>query len=426
MKLKLFYGWYIVVAGLVLAAYNSSIFGYGWTAFVNPILATFGWSMAQLSLASSLRSLETGAFNPLWGPVVDLWSPRKLMLFGVISTALGIFCLSQTRNLAMYYAGFLIMGIGSSLVTGILPQTVIARWFRKDIGKASGLFYMGVGIGGVAVPLVVAIIDRLSWQTTLLYTAVGSLVLGIPLSFVIRSRPEAYGLLPDGKAANAADATKGSRPIQPPGFDASVKQALKMRAFWHLCVVTLFQNVASSTIMLYGIPYLTSLGMDRSAASRVVMLYTLVSLFTRIPMGMLSDIFRKSYVMALSVALQGAGMFLFWLIGGRSPFWLILLFAILYGVGVSGQMPLRAPILQEYFGIKNFGTIWGVTSIFISVASVVSPPLAGWLYDMHHDYKAWWLAVVGLGVLALIAILTIPRAQNRTEPVMSQESPMTR
>ena len=189
MKLKLFYGWYIVVAGLVLAAYNSSIFGYGWTAFVNPIVATFGWSMAQLSLASSLRSMETGVFNPLWGLVVDRWSPRKLMLFGVISTALGIFCLSQTRNLAMYYAGFLIMGLGSSLVTGILPQTVIARWFRKDIGKASGLFYMGAGIGGVAVPLVVKIIDKLSWQTTLLYAAIGFLVLGIPLSFVFRSRP---------------------------------------------------------------------------------------------------------------------------------------------------------------------------------------------------------------------------------------------
>jgi MFS family permease len=315
----------------------------------------------------------------------------------------------------MYYAGFLIMGLGSSLVSGILPQTVIARWFKKDIGKASGLFYMGAGIGGVAVPLVVAIIDKLSWQTTLLYAAIGSLVLGIPLSFLFRSRPEAYGLLPDGRAQNAADAAEGSRPVQPTGFDASVKQALKMRAFWHLCVVTLFQNAATSTIMLYGIPYLTSLGMERSAASRVVMLYTLVSLFTRIPMGMLSDIFRKSYVLALSVALQGAGMFVFWLIGGQSPFWVILLFAVLYGVGVSGMMPLRAPILQEYFGVKNFGAIFGVTSIFITVASVVSQPLAGWLYDMHHDYKVWWLIVVGLGVLALIAALTIPRGRNRTE-----------
>jgi MFS family permease len=419
-RIKLFYGWYIVVAGLVLAAYTGSIFAYGWTAFVNPIVATFGWSMAQLSLASSLRSIETGVFNPIWGVAVDRLSPRKLMLFGVISTTLGIFCLSQTRNLAMYYGGFLIMGLGSSLVTGILPQTVIARWFRRDIGKANGLFYMGVAIGGVLVPVVVKIIDKLSWQTTLLLTAIGFLVLGIPLSFVIRSRPEDYGLLPDGKAPDAA---MGSRHVQLYDFGTTVKEALKMRAFWHLCVVALFQNATVSTIMLYTMPYLTSLGMDRSTASTVVMLYLLVSLFTRIPMGMLSDIFRKSYVIALSVGMMGVGLFLFWLIDGTSPLWVILLFAIVYGFGVSGMMPLWAPVLSEYFGTKNFGTIFGVTSIFIALASVASPPLAGWIYDTYHDYKVWWLVLVAFGILALIAILTIPRVQKRTEPVTTQVVP---
>lgn len=416
MKFKIFYGWYIVIAGLVLLTYNGLIFGYGWTAFVNPIVATFGWSMAQLSLASSLRSLETGVFNPLWGPVVDRWPPRKLMRFGLICTTLGTLCLGMTRNLVMYYGGFLITGLGSSLVTGILPQTVMARWFRKDIGKANGLFFIGGAISGVAVPLMVVIIDKLSWQTTLLYAAIGWAVIGVPASFVFRSRPQDYGLSPDGKAP---DTEIGSRPIQSSDFGTSVKQALKMRAFWHLCVLTLFQHAAMSTMMLYAIPYLTDLGMDRPSASRVVMLYTLISAPSRIPAGMLSDIFKKSYVMAVSVVLMGAGLFVFWLIGGNSPFWLILLFAIVYGLGINGCNVLRAPILQEYFGIKNFGAIFGFTSIFITSATIISQPLAGWVYDTYHDYKIWWLALVFFAVLALIAILTIPRPQKKIEPVTS-------
>ncbi len=420
MKFKLFYGWYIVAASLVLSAYNSSIFSYGWTAFVNPIIATFGWSMTQLSLASSLRSMETGVLNPIWGAAVDRWSPRKLMLFGVISSALGIFCLSQTRNLAMYYGGFLITGAGSSLVTGILPQTVIARWFRRDFGKANGLFAMGIGIGGVLVPLVVKIIDKLSWQTTLLYTAMGFLVLGIPLSFVTRSRPEDYGLLPDGKTPDAA---MGLRHGQPSDFSTSVKKALKMRAFWSIGVVNLWQYSAYSIIAFYTMPYLTGLGMDRSTASKVVMLYTLVSLFGRIPMGMLSDIFKKNYVIALSVGMMGVGLFIFRLISGTSPFWLILLFAIVYGFGISGVYVLRAPVLTEYFGTRNFGTIFGVVSIFVTVATVASPPLAGWVYDTYHDYRIWWLALLASGVLALIVILTMPAAKKRTEPVTDQATP---
>jgi len=383
LKSRIFYGWYIVVAGLVMAAYSSSVIGYGWTAFVNPIVAAFGWSMAQLSLASSLRSMETGVFNPIWGVAVDRWSARRLMLFGVVSTSLGLFFLSQTKNLAMYYGGFLVLGIGSSLVTGVLPQTVIARWFQKDIGKANGLFYMGAGIGGVMLPVIVRIVDRLGWQATLTYSAIGFFILGVPISFVIRNRPADYGLLPDGRKVTEAAALQ--KAASAGEFGTSPKQALKMRAFWCICAVTLFQNATMSTVMLCAIPYLTALGMTRSTASMVVMLYTLISLGGRIPMGTLSDVFRKTHVMALSVALQSAGLLLFWMIGGNSPFWFILLFAAVYGTGLSGVMALRAPVLSEYFGTKNFGTIFGLTSIPISIASMASPPIAGRIYDTQHD-----------------------------------------
>ena len=149
MKIKFFYGWYIVIAGLLLNIYNASLFAYGWSAFVNPIVATFGWTMVQLSLASSLRGVESGIFNPIFGWIVDRFSARKLMIIGLIVNAAGVFLLSQTKNLLMYYSGFLIMGIGSSMAMGILPAAVIARWFRKDLGKANGIFYMGNGIGGL-------------------------------------------------------------------------------------------------------------------------------------------------------------------------------------------------------------------------------------------------------------------------------------
>ena len=91
MRFKLFYGWYIVGAGLVLSAYYSALYVYGFTAFINPIMATFGWSMTQLALASSMRGLETGVFNPMWGAVVDRYSPRKLLLFGVIALSIQVY-----------------------------------------------------------------------------------------------------------------------------------------------------------------------------------------------------------------------------------------------------------------------------------------------------------------------------------------------
>lgn len=189
-----------------------------------------------------------------------------------------------------------------------------------------------------------------------------------------------------------------------------------MRAFWHLAVVTLFQNATLSTVMLYAIPYLTNLGMTRKTAGSTIMLYTFFSLFGRVPFGMLADIFRKNYVMAFSIVLQIIGLLFYDQMSGPSPLWLILLFAIPYGFGVSGVMPLRAPILAEYFGLKNFGTIFGLTSVFIAAGNIISPPLAGWIFDTYHSYKAWWGALIVLGVLALTAVLTMPQVQERREP----------
>ncbi len=408
MKIKLFYGWYMVLAGLVLAMINNSIMGYGWTAFVDPVTATFGWTMAEMSLASSLRSLETGVFNPLWGPVVDRKNPQLLMRIGVVLTAGGLILLSQMQNLWMYYAGFVLVGTGSSLVVGMLPQTVIARWFKKDLGKANGLLMTGNALGGVTVPLVVILIGSLGWRSTIFYTGIIFLVFGMASSFLFRARPEEMGMIPDGREGTA----NGKRRSVGSDFGTSVKEAIKMRAFWHIAVGTIFQNATISTVMMYAIPYLTDLGMSREWAGTIVSVYTIISACGRVPFGMLSDVFRKSYVVAFCFLLLIIGLILYWQMQADSPFWFIILFAIPYGLGVSGVTATRSPILADYFGVKNFGSIFGVTSIFFAVANVLSPPIAGWIFDTYHDYKSWWLILIGMGVIGLISMLTIPKPRS--------------
>ena len=261
MKPKFFYGWYIVAGAMVLNFYFGALFAYGWSAFVNPILATFGWTMVQLSFASSLKGMEQGIFNPIFGWVVDHYSAKKLMIVGLIVYASGMFLLSQTKNLVSHHCGFLLMGLGGSLAMGIVPSTVIARWFKKDLGKAIAIFSMGYGFGGVATPLVVRIIDRLGWQTTLFYGTIVILVIGLPIALLYRDKPSDYGLLPDGRAAVTSSGAKTTTPSAE--FGTSVKDALRTRAFWHLVVTVLFQNTFLGILQVFLIPYLTNVGYEQ-------------------------------------------------------------------------------------------------------------------------------------------------------------------
>jgi len=103
------------------------MFVYGFTAFITPIAVTFGWGYAQDSIASPIRSLETGTLDPFVGAAADRWPARRLILIGIVILAIGILWISQSTNLAMFYTGFLIVGLGGSISIHMVPQTVIAR-----------------------------------------------------------------------------------------------------------------------------------------------------------------------------------------------------------------------------------------------------------------------------------------------------------
>ena len=62
---KVFFGWYIVIASILITLYTHGIVQFGFTAVFEPIAEEFGWSYASISLASSLRGLEVGLLAPL-------------------------------------------------------------------------------------------------------------------------------------------------------------------------------------------------------------------------------------------------------------------------------------------------------------------------------------------------------------------------
>lgn len=418
---RIFFGWYIVGASVLLMIYHAGAMIYGFTAFIEPISLTFGWTYTQISIAMSLRGLESGVLEPLWGILVDRWPARRLAFMGVTLYGLGFLFVSQATGLAMFYAGFIIVGAGSSLGISMLPQATIARWFKRHLGKASGILYMGVGVGGALVPFLVIMIDRLGWQTTLGFLALGAWIMGLPLSFLFRTRPEEYGLLPDGKKQTDL---KGPGRSAAYDFDTSVKEALKMRAFWHIGIASMLQMIALSALVTHIMPYFASIGMERSVAATFTMCFPLVSLAVRLPFGWFSDIFKKKYMMALSLGLVSVGLFFFHLLG-HDFLSLTVPFIIIGGFGSGGMMPIRTPIIREYFGTKNFGKIYGLSHLFMTSAILIGAPLAGWVYDTSGTYDPIWLVFSVANMIGAIIILFTPLPSRSMAINDSQMTPAT-
>src|SRR2546425_8888280 len=74
---------------------------------------------------------------------------------------------------------------------GPLPnQVLLSRWFDRTRGRAMGIAYLGIGVGGALVPLLAAwLTAHVGWRASL-QTLGGLIVLvAFPLAFFVPERP---------------------------------------------------------------------------------------------------------------------------------------------------------------------------------------------------------------------------------------------
>lgn len=401
MSRKTFYGWWIVLSCFLIGLYVGGVIFYGFTAFFEPLVEEFGWSYTQISFAASLRGLEMGIFAPLIGFLVDRFGSRKLILCGTITVGFGLILLSLTQSLAMFYGSFLFLAFGAGGCASVVIMTAVANWFHKNVGVALGVAMSGFGASGLLVPIIVRLIDVYNWRGTLIILGLGMWILGIPLSLVIRNRPEQYGYLPDGELlvdpiTNLENQRKG--------VEIGIKEGLKKRSFLYLILAEAIRMMTLAAVVIHIVPYLSSVGMSRATAGLVTGAMPLFSIIGRFGFGWLSDVIEKRHVMAMTFLFMGVGMLAFRYV---HVMWVVYLFLLVFSPGYGGSMVLRGSILREYFGRDSFGKMIGITMGSASIGGIIGPTLAGWTFDTLGSYHLVWLVFCGIIGLAMIIVLRI-------------------
>ena len=420
MRLKfprVYYGWWVVAACFLIAFYTGGAVFFGFTAIFEPIAKEFGWSYAQVALAASIRGMEIGLMAPLVGMLIDRIGPRKLMSVGMVIAAIGLLMLSQTRSLAMFYGSYILVAIGISAGTTTVTMTIVAKWFRKKVGLATGLMICGYGASGVVIPIMSRLIDVIGWRETVIALAAGMVVFGIPLSMVVRHRPEQYGLLPDGETASPLVTLGNTRP-EPGEVSITVKQAIRTRTFWQMTLGFMAHMAAVHTVLTHVMPYLSSIGMARTSSSLIAMAIPLISTVGRFGFGCLADRVDKRLIMIVTFSLLTAGLVAFEFVDNAGP-WLMVLFLVLFSIGYGGNVTMTAVLPRVYFGRGSFGAIIGIMNGVMILGSIIGPPLAGLVFDAQGSYQWVWLGFSVLAIIGLFVITTVPPVKTKADAVPS-------
>ena len=402
MTKRIYYGWWIVFACFFIALYVSCVVFFGITAFFEPLVTEFGWSYTQISFATSLRGMEMGIFAPFIGFLVDRFGSRKLIFSGIVITGLGLILLAFTCSLSMFYASFILLAFGAGGCTSVVTMTAVVNWFDKNAGRALGIMSSGFGASGLMIPLIVWLIDAYGWRTALIFLALGAWVIGIPLSLVIRNKPNDDCCRVPKKPEEAITSYNTG--------EIGFKEAIKDKMFLLLNLVEFFRFMTLSAVVLHIMPYLSSVGISRQTAGMVAAAIPLCSIIGRIGLGWLGDLLDKRFVLAAACGLMSFGMVSLCYVTNE---WFLYLFLLLFSPGFGGLTVLRGSILRDYYGKKSFGKMIGILMGSASIGGIIGPTLTGWVFDTMKSYYSIWLAFSALTFVMMLTTLTIkPRPKT--------------
>gem|GEM_PF-3816399 len=221
----------------------------------------------------------------------------------------------------------------------------------------------GIGVAIlVMVPFTQWVITNFGWRVAYQVTAGTVLLLVVPVAFfVLRGRPEDFGLKKDGGAP--AGTTGSGVPVE--RFRVvdrewvnrrwTVALALRTRRYWALLVMTVFTHIAIQTVLVHQVAYMVDGGYDSMLAASIVGLIGLVSIGAKIGSGWISDRLgrEKSWTIALSCIAASIPPLLASRLPGMSM--LIFLYAVVFAIGYGMVTPLTPAVTSDMFAGRAVG-----------------------------------------------------------------------
>lgn len=434
---KIFYGWWIVVIGLVADAVKHGTFNRGFSLYVLPIRSELGIGVAAISLADMLGRLQGGIMGPLVGYCTDRFGPRVMLAFGGLMSGTGFILLSKTGNLWFFMAifvGFLSVGVRSGYNNASIPAA--NQWFRRKRGLAMSIISAGSGLGGVAiVPLIGLLVFSVGWRDAALYSGIATLVVVLPLSMLMRTSPESMGLLPDGAdpssdgeavpgssaKRSAARSASGSEMLEQ---DYDAKDAMKTATFWILTMASGFRNTVHAGIMFLMAPVMVwfLMGSGRTEDEGLPLAALFISILSastiafNLMIGYLGDRFSKPKLSA--ICMVGGSLSMLALLNQSGHLWQLLLFVVLLAVAESVN-PLSWAIMGEAFGRRSFATLRGWQHVPNQFMSMSTPVWMGWIFDRTESY--FW-SLIPLAAIYGLAAISFMLLRNPKMPQKSRAS----
>ena len=392
-------GWKVLLASLVGVAFGASPVPFNTIGFfMEPLQREFGWTRTEISFGITIYGILGALLAPFFGWAADRWGVRRVALasmavFGVVFAS---FALIPGQLWAFYLVWTLIglFGIGSTPVTF---SRAINLWFFRQRGLALGLTLVGTSISAMLLPIVtVRLIEYLGWRGAYGALALLPLAVALPVGLLFLREPK-----PEERPAELA-ATADGAPL--PG--RSLREAVTEPRFWILWASIALVSVAYGGAVVHMPSILGGRGFETADAAKVMGVFGLAVFAGRIVTGLLLDRFWAPFVTLPILSMPAIACYL--LLGdGNLSVQVAVLAAFLMGFAGGAETDLIAYLAGRYFGMANYGQIYGVLYMAFGIAAALSPTAYGWVRDTTGSYDPILFAAAGMFVVGACLLLLL-------------------
>jgi MFS family permease len=399
---RIFHGWWVVLASMAgLGTSVAALLLWTFGVFLKPVTEEFGWSRTQYSAAVLFSTMALVLVSPLAGRFVDHYGTRRVALTSSALLSLVFSSMALlTPNIGHLYAMYAACAIAGAGTVSIVYAHAIASWFDARRGLALGLALAGIGLGALILPsLAQALIGALGWRGAYAALALIAAVVSLPTGFLLlRNHPSEMGLEPDGEQPLRQDDSATPRTL-PQGL--ATREALRSPTFWLIAVAFGLAGFAVTGPSLHFVAMLTDRGIPPAQAAAAQSLSGLGLLVGRVVAGHLMDRYFAPRVAIMFLLVPAAALLL---LTTDVSHGVALACGAAFGLALGAEVDIVAYLTSRYFGLRSFGSIYGLQYAMFTAAAGVAPVVTGMGYDVTGSYRGVLFVFSGALLLAILLI----------------------
>ncbi len=419
-RIKIFYGWYIVAASLLIIMLDGLLL-YSFGVFLPYLNEEFGMSRAEGSAIFSFRALVLAPAFIIAGRMIDKFDPRAVIFGGGVIAAIGMIATGfMTKPWELYLTYGFFVGLGDAVLY-ITCVAIISRWFVKKRAFAIGIITTGVPLSGLITnPLTAWLINDFGVRNALFI--LGSLMIVVLLtSFVMRSYPQDLNLKPYGEEDNDDKETNNNSShniSSNQNNDWTAKEAISNINFWVMYGMYLLAFITFLIVVTQFYNFEIDLGIAALAAAGPPAAIGVGSIIGRTVLtSFLAEVLDYRKVILMCFLAQGSAIILLLIF---KDIWVFYLFGLLFGFFYSAVVPLFPTMLGKFYGLTALGTIYGVFATSYSWAGIIGPIVAGYIYDLTGTYFYPFLLAIICCYIAALGAFFIKEPRKKIKRVLGE------